>query len=81
MYEAKEKLFKLLQAHVCFGSFWPDFCICVYVCLFCNGLFASWHVARPGTMMDGHVVCRLCTVKFSGACTVCTVNLAQDTFF
>ena len=31
MYEAKEKLFKLLKAHMCFGSFWPDICICVYV--------------------------------------------------
>ena len=34
MYEAKEKLFKLLKAHMCFGSFWPDIYICVYVCVF-----------------------------------------------
>ena len=33
MYEAKEKLLKLLKAHVCFGSFGLTFvlvCMCVY---------------------------------------------------
>ena len=33
MYEAKEKLFRLLRAHVCLRSFWPDICIGVYVCV------------------------------------------------
>ena len=34
MCEAEEKLFKLLKAHVCFGSFWLDICICVYMCVY-----------------------------------------------
>ena len=34
MCEAKEKLFKLLKAHVFFGSFWLDICICVYMCVY-----------------------------------------------
>jgi len=37
MYEAKEKLFKLLKAHVCLGGFWPDI---LYLCVFVTCVYS-----------------------------------------